>query len=93
MALKPIGKYIVSQLIDEEVETASGLVLSGDDVDKLRYRKATIVKVGTDVKNITDGSVIYFDKVQSFTMVIDGNQYTILREHDVVLVLSEGSPV
>jgi co-chaperonin GroES (HSP10) len=92
MAFKPIGKFIVSQLIDEEVETASGLVLSGDDVDKLRYRKATIVKVGTDV-NITDGSVIYFDKAQSFTMVIDGNQYTILREIDVVLVLSEGSPV
>jgi co-chaperonin GroES (HSP10) len=85
--MKPIGKYCVLKNIAEEVETSSGLVLGSDDVEQFRYRKGTIVKSGTDVENINEGDVVYYDKHASFSMMIGGESYTIIREFDVVVVL------
>lgn len=50
--MKPIGKYIVINEIKEEVKTQSGILLSGDDVDKMRYKKGVVVKPGTEVTKI-----------------------------------------
>jgi len=84
--MKPIGKYIVVAQVDENVKTESGLVLSGEDMNQFRYKRGVVIEPGTDVNNIVKGDKIYYDKAQSFTMMIDGSQYTILRESDVVVV-------
>ena len=84
--MKPIGKYIVVAQVDENIKTDSGLVLSGDDMNQFRYKRGVVVEPGTEVNNIVKGDKIYYDKAQSFTMMIDGSQYTILRESDVVVV-------
>ena len=84
--MKPIGKYIVVAQIDEGVTTESGLVLSGEDVNQFRYRRGVVIEPGTDVSSIVKGDKIYYDKAHSFTMMIGGSQYTILRESDVVVV-------
>ena len=82
----PIGKYIVISIVDEEIKTDSGIILSGEDANQFRYRQGKVVKPGTDVLAIKEGDVIYFDKGQSFTMIIKDVQYTIIRESDVVVV-------
>ena len=84
--MQPIGKYIVAILTDGEVKTESGLILSGEDLNQFRYKRAVVVEAGTDVKDIKKGDKIYFDKAHSFTMIIKDTQYTILRESDVVVV-------
>jgi co-chaperonin GroES (HSP10) len=84
--MKPIGKYIVVVPIDEEVKTESGLILSGEDVNQFRYKRGVVVEPGTEVKNISKGDKLYFDKGHSFTMIIKDTQYTIIRESDVVVV-------
>lgn len=84
--MQPIGKYIVAVLTDGEVKTESGLILSGEDLNQFRYKRAVVVESGTDVKDIKKGDKIYFDKAHSFTMIIKDTQYTILRESDVVVV-------
>lgn len=84
--MKPIGKYIVVAQLDESVTTESGLVLSGEDVNQFRYKRGVVVEPGTEVSNIVKGDKIYYDKAHSFTMMISGSQYTILRELDVVVV-------
>jgi len=85
--MQPIGKYIVVSNIEEEVKTDSGLLLSARDADGFRYKKGKVVAPGTDVSVIKSGDVIYYDKGHSFTMVIENQQYTILQERDVVIVL------
>lgn len=85
--MRPIGKYIVVTNVDEEVKTESGLILSGDDVNQFRYRHAIVEEPGTLVDNIKHGDKIYYDKAQSFTMIINNKQYTIIREIDVVVVV------
>ena len=85
--MKPVGKYIVINEIKEEVKTQSGILLSGDDVDKIRYKKGTVVKPGTEVTKINEGDVIYYDTRAGYSMFIEDVQYTIIRENDVVVVL------
>ena len=83
----PIGKYIVVRTIDDEVKTESGIILSGEDVNQMRYKRGLVVEPGTDVANIKKDHEIYYDKAHSFTMLINDIQYTIIREGDVVVVL------
>jgi co-chaperonin GroES (HSP10) len=85
--MKAIGKNIVIRHVDEEVKTASGLILSGDDTNQLRYKRGVVVTPGTEVKAISEGDEIYYDKAQSYTMIIHDEQYSIIQERDVVLVL------
>lgn len=85
--LQPIGKYIVIKTIEEDIKTESGLILSGEDANQLRYKKGEVIEPGTDVTVIKSGDKLYYDKTNSFTMLINDAQYTIIREHDVVVVL------
>jgi len=85
--MKPIGKYIAITEIKEEVTTKSGLLLSGEDVDGIRYKKAIVAEPGTDVTVINKGDTIYYDSRTGYTMFIDSEQFTIIQEHDVVVVV------
>lgn len=85
--MKPIGKNIIVKTIDEEVKTDSGLVLSGKDVDAMRYKKAVVIESGTEVDFIKKDDVIYYDKTHGFTMLIEDKPHTIIQERDVVVVL------
>jgi co-chaperonin GroES (HSP10) len=85
--MKAIGKNIVIRQIDEEVRTSSGIVLSGEDTNQLRYKRGKVITPGTEVLSIASGDEIYYDKAQSYTMIINDEQFTIIQERDVVLVL------
>ncbi len=85
--MKPIGKNIVIKTIEEEIKTSSGLLLSSDDANLLRYKKGLIVKPGLDVKSVNEGDSIYYDKRAGYTMLINDEPYTIISENDVVVVL------
>ena len=85
--MKPIGKYIVVKDIQESVKTESGLILSGEDTNQLRYKRAEVIAPGTDVSVIDEGDELYYDKAHSFTMLIEDVQYTIIQERDVVVVI------
>ncbi len=85
--MKPIGKNIIIQTIDEQIKTESGLLLSSEDANQLRYKKGLIVKSGTDVASIKQGDTVYYDKRSGYSMIINDEQYTIIQEKDVVVVL------
>jgi co-chaperonin GroES (HSP10) len=85
--MRPIGKYIIVKDIQETVTTESGLILSGEDTNQLRYKRAMVIAPGTDVSVIDEGDELYYDKAHSFTMLIDDTQYTIISERDVVVVI------
>lgn len=87
MPMQPIGKFIVIKTIDEELKTESGLILSGEDVNQMRYKRGIVIESGTEVPHIKKDDDIYYDKAHGFTMLIEDKQYTIIRESDVVVVL------
>tara|TARA_R100001015_G_C4570465_1_gene128610 strand:+ start:73 stop:330 length:258 start_codon:yes stop_codon:yes gene_type:complete len=85
--MRPIGKNIVIKTVEEEIKTNSGLLLSAEDTKSLRYKKAIVVAVGSDVSVIKKGETIQYDKRAGYTMLIKDEQFTIIQEKDVVLVL------
>nr|ASN63425.1 co-chaperonin GroES [uncultured virus] len=85
--MKPIGKYIVIKTIEEEIKTSSGLLLSAEDANQMRYKKGKVVKPGSTVEVIKENDEIYYDKRAGFTMLIENEPYTIISENDVVVVL------
>jgi co-chaperonin GroES (HSP10) len=85
--MTPIGKYIVVKDVQESIKTESGLILSGEDTNQLRYKRAVVIAPGTDVTVINESDELYYDKAHSFTMLIDDVQYTIISERDVVVVI------
>jgi co-chaperonin GroES (HSP10) len=85
--MQPIGKFLVIKIVEEELKTQSGMILSAEDVNQFRYKRALVMASGTDVLNIKKDDEIYYDKSHSFTMLINGEQCTIIRESDVVVVL------
>lgn len=84
---KVIGKNIVIKTIEEEVRSDAGFILSADDVKGFRYKKGVVIMPGTDVSTIEKGDEIYYDKANSYTMIINDEDVTIIAERDVVIVL------
>ena len=57
--MKPIGQNIVIKTVDEEIRTSSGLLLSADDANQMRYKRGTVIAPGTDVVSISKDDDIY----------------------------------
>ncbi len=83
----PIGKNIIIKSIEEEIETKSGILLSAEDTNQLRYKKGLVIKSGTDVDTIEEGDSIYYDKRAGHTMILNEDKYTLIQERDVVIVI------
>ena len=51
--MKAIGKYVVIDPIKEDnAKTKGGLILADSHREDIRYRRATVVKPGTDVETL-----------------------------------------
>jgi len=85
--MKPLNKYIIVSEVKEEQMADTGLVMSGTDMNNMRYNKAEVVAPGTEVETVNPGDVVYYDKRQSFKMIIEEKPVTIILERDIVVVL------
>lgn len=86
--MKAIGKYIVINPIKEtETKTKGGLLLSESQREDIRYRKADVIVIGTDVVGLEKGDKIYYDKAAGFNIEIKKDKYKVIKEQDVVVVL------
>ena len=85
--MKPINKYLVITPIEEQLTSASGLLLSAEDAKSFRYKKALVIEPGTEVSAIKRGDVIYFVRNAGLYMMIMDETYTIIIERDVVVVV------
>ena len=86
--MKAIGKYIVINPIKEtSTQTKGGLILAEAQREDIRYRKAKVVKPGTEVNVINKGDEIYYDKNAGFNIEINKDEYKVIKEIDVVVIL------
>ena len=85
--MKAIGKNIVIEKIDEEIKTESGLLLSNEDAKSFRYQKGKIIFPGSDCCDLKKDDIVYYDTRNSYTIIINSDNVTIIQERDVVVVL------
>ena len=86
--MKAIGKYIVITPVKEtEVKTKGGLLLTEDNREDVRYREGKVITIGTDVVGVKDGDQIYYDRHAGFGIELEKEQFKIIKEQDIVIVL------
>ena len=85
--MKAVGKYVVITEIKEQITTGSGILLTSDDSNNLRYKKGVVNVPGTDVETVVNGDEIYYDKNAGHSMMLNSEMVTIIMERDIVIVL------
>ncbi|QDP56259.1 MAG: hypothetical protein GOVbin3009_26 [Prokaryotic dsDNA virus sp.] len=85
--MKAVGKYIVVTEIEEQQKTESGILLTSEDSNQLRYKKGLILLPGTEVSVVKEGDIIYYDKAAGHKMMLHEDVVSIIQERDIVVVL------
>ncbi len=86
--MRAVGKFIVIDPIKEvDTTTKGGLILAEKQREDIRYRRAMVVQPGSDVTLLKTDDEIYYDKAAGFNIEIKKEQYKVIKEQDVVIVL------
>tara|TARA_Y100000385_G_scaffold290722_1_gene365084 strand:+ start:48 stop:308 length:261 start_codon:yes stop_codon:yes gene_type:complete len=86
--MRAVGKYIaIKQVKEINTKTKGGLILSESQREDVRYRKAEVIVVGESVNALKSGDNIYYDKAAGFNIEVDKEEYKIIKEQDVVIIL------
>ena len=92
--IKPLGDRVVIELMEAEEKTASGIVLPGTAKEKPQQGKVVAVGPGRVLDNGTRVTVdvqvndqVIFSKFSGNELKLDGKEYLVLRESDILGVL------
>lgn len=93
MNIKPLGDRVVIKMLESEDTTKSGIILAGSAKEKPQM--AEIVAVGPggmvdgkEVKmEVSIGDKVIMSKYAGTEVKLDGEEYTILRQSDVLAVV------
>jgi chaperonin GroES len=92
MDLKPLGDRLIVEPLEEEQTTATGIVLPDTALEK--PQRGTVIAAGPGSRSsetgevipmdVSEGDVVVFSKYGGTDIKIDGTDYLILRESDVL---------
>tara|TARA_R100001198_G_scaffold90293_1_gene67442 strand:+ start:166 stop:426 length:261 start_codon:yes stop_codon:yes gene_type:complete len=86
--MKAVGKFIVIEPIKEiDVQTKGGLILAEKQREDVRYRRAKVIEPGSEVSVLKKDDEIYYDKSSGFNIEINKEEYKVIKEFDVVIIL------
>jgi chaperonin GroES len=80
--ISPLGERVVAVAIEAQNKTASGLYLPEGAKEKSKV--AEVVAVGNGVKNVKTGDKIVYKEYSTSEIKIDGVEYIIVKEEDVL---------
>ncbi len=91
---RPLHDRVLVQRLGEEEQTSSGIIIP--DSAKEKPQKAKVIRVGPgrldkDGKNlgvdVAEGDLILFGKYSGAETKVDGEEYLILREEEILAVI------
>lgn len=83
--IKPLADRVVAVREKAESKTASGLYLPDNAKEKPVVAK--VEAVGPDVKNVKKGDRVIYKEYSTTELKIDGTEYLIVKEEDVLATL------
>jgi chaperonin GroES len=93
MNIKPLADRVVIKMVEAEETTKSGIILAGSAKEKPQVAEVVAVGPGgvVDGKEITMelkvGDKVLISKYAGTEVKIDGQEYTILRQGDVLAIV------
>ncbi len=96
MKLKPLGDRLIVQAVEEDMTTASGIVLP--DTAKEKPQRGKVIAAGDGRVNedtgkrtpldVAEGDEILYSKYGGTEITVDGDELLVLRESDVLAKVS-----
>jgi len=89
--IRPIGKriLILPQNYEQEKVSSSGIVYGTENTNSTQTSKAEIVSVGDEVTKVNNGQTIYYESFAGHVISIEGKDFTIIEEINVLGVIDE----
>jgi chaperonin GroES len=92
MSLKPLGDRVIVEIVEEDVVTASGIVLP--DSAKEKPQRGKVIAVGAGVwedgarrpVEVQVGDEVLYSKYGGTEVKVEGEELLILRESDILAV-------
>jgi chaperonin GroES len=89
LKIKPLADRVLIEPDAAEEKTAAGIIIP--DTAKEKPQKATVVAVGTGKKDdpmtVKIGDTVLYGKYAGTELTIDGTNYLIMRESDIVAIV------
>jgi len=96
MNVKPLGDRVVVQVLEQEEKTKSGIVLPDTAKEKPQQGKVMAVGTGRVLDNgtkvpleVKEGDKIIFSKYSGTEVKIEGEEYLILSERDILATVED----
>jgi len=96
MKLRPLGDRLVVEPLEAEEKTKGGIILPDTAKEKPQEGKVVVTGKGKMDENgklvpmeVKTGDKILYGKYSGTEITIDGKEYMILREEDVLAVVDE----
>jgi len=87
MKHKPLKDRVLVEPMEAEEKTASGIIIP--DSAKEKPQKGKVIAVGDGKKDepmtVKEGDTVIYGKFSGTEITIDGNDYLIMREDDILL--------
>ncbi len=93
MKIKPLADRVVIKLVEAEETTKSGIILAGSAKEKPQIAEVIAVGPGgiVDGKEVTmyvkPGDKVMMSKYAGTEVKVDGVEYTILRQSDILAIV------
>lgn len=81
--LKPIGKRMIIEFVNQELKTKSGIILK-DSSSKQEIIKAKVIEVSSEIKEISKGDFVYFSEYRVDKIKYNDIEYGILELENVL---------
>jgi chaperonin GroES len=82
LGFKPLKDRCFVSYTEELERTAGGIYVP--DVAKEKPQRGKVEAVGAEVKSVKTGDVVLFDKYSGSKINVDGTDYLIIKEEDVL---------
>lgn len=95
MNIKPLSDYVVVKAVTEEA-TKSGIIIP-DTISKERPEKGEVMAIGEGkflengtraAMNVKIGDKVMFKKYSPDTIKLDGEEYLIIKESDIIAIIN-----
>ena len=87
--IKPLADRVIIEAAAAEEKTAGGIIIP--DTAKEKPQKGTVVAVGPGTKDesmtVKEGNVVLYGKYAGTEITVDGGDYLIMRESDIVAIV------
>lgn len=97
MKIRPLGDRLVVERIEQDQKTAGGIIIPETAKEKPKQGKVLAVGPGAKDENgkridmdVEAGDIVLFTQWAGSEIKMDGKEYLVLKESDVIGIIEEG---